>query len=55
MALTLQAALLLRDGSSTIASAYCDLRLGERRGINYGAGEAAIDTAAILARQGQGI
>jgi putative acyl-CoA dehydrogenase len=51
MALVLQAALLLRHGVPEVAAAFCELRLGEGRGINYGAGGAAIDAGAIIARQ----
>jgi putative acyl-CoA dehydrogenase len=51
MALILQAALLLRHGTPEVAEAFCELRLGEGRGINYGAGAAPIGTDAILARQ----
>ncbi len=51
MALALQAALLLRHGAPEVASAFCELRLGEGRSINYGAGAASVDTDAIIARQ----
>ncbi len=51
MALTLQAALLLRHGTPEAGSAFCELRLSGERGINYGASTAAIDTGAIIARQ----
>ncbi len=51
MALGLQAALLLRHGAPEVASAFCELRLGEGRSINYGASTAAIDAGAIIARQ----
>jgi len=51
MALALQAALLLRHGTPEVASAFCELRLNEGRGVNYGAGAAAIDAGAIIARQ----
>ncbi len=51
MALALQAALLLRHGAPEVAAAFCELRLSERRGINYGAGAASVDTDAIIARQ----
>jgi putative acyl-CoA dehydrogenase len=51
MAIALQAALLLRHGPSAVASAYCDMRLGERRSVNYGAGASIIDTEAIIGRQ----
>ncbi len=50
MALTLQAALLLRHGTPEVASAFCELRLNGGS-VNYGAGNAAIDTGAIIARQ----
>jgi putative acyl-CoA dehydrogenase len=52
MALALQAALLLRHSSPEVASAFCDLRLGAGRTINYGASVAELDVSAILARQG---
>ncbi len=55
MALMLQAALLLRHGVPEVAVAFCELRLGEGRGINYGAGSADIDAGAIIARQMQGL
>ncbi len=51
MALALQAALLLRHGAPEVASAFCELRLGEGRGINYGASGGTIDAGAIIARQ----
>jgi putative acyl-CoA dehydrogenase len=51
MALALQAALLLRHGSPEVASAFCELRLGEGRGINYGAGGAGISSGPIIERQ----
>ncbi len=51
MALTLQAALLLRHGTPEVAAAFCELRLNEGRGINYGASPAAVDADAIIARQ----
>ncbi len=54
MALALQAALLLRHGVPEVAAAFCELRLGEGRGINYGAGGVAADAGAIIARQTPG-
>ena len=54
MALALQAALLLRHGAAEVASAFCELRLGEGRSINYGAGAASIDADNVLARQSAG-
>jgi putative acyl-CoA dehydrogenase len=54
MALALQAALLLRHGAAGVASAFCELRLGEGRSINYGAGANSIDADNILARQSAG-
>jgi putative acyl-CoA dehydrogenase len=51
MALALQAALLLRYAVPEVAAAYCELRLGGGRAINYGAGRAEISVNKILARQ----
>jgi putative acyl-CoA dehydrogenase len=51
MALALQAALLLRHGTPEVAAAFCELRLNESRGINYGASGAAIDADTLVARQ----
>jgi putative acyl-CoA dehydrogenase len=51
MSLALQAALLLRYAVPEVAAAFCELRLGGSRAINYGAGGANIDVNAILARQ----
>jgi putative acyl-CoA dehydrogenase len=51
MCLALQAALLLRYAAPEIAAAYCELRLGGSRAVNYGAGGGEIDVNAILARQ----
>ena len=51
MALALQAALLLRHGTPEVASAFCELRMGAGRGINYGAGGAVSSADAIVARQ----
>jgi len=51
MAAALQAALLLRHGVPEVAAAFCELRLGKSRAINYGACGAPIGTDAIIARQ----
>ncbi|MGO9983788.1 MAG: acyl-CoA dehydrogenase family protein [Rhodomicrobium sp.] len=51
MSLALQAALLLRHGTPEVASAFCELRLNEGRGINYGAGAPVAGADAIIARQ----
>jgi putative acyl-CoA dehydrogenase len=51
MALALQGALLLRYGVPEVAAAFCELRLGASRAVNYGAGGQDIDVNAILARQ----
>jgi putative acyl-CoA dehydrogenase len=51
MALTLQAALLLRYGTPEAAAGFCELRLGGGRAVNYGAASQAVDVNAILARQ----
>ncbi|HKD23588.1 MAG TPA: acyl-CoA dehydrogenase family protein [Rhizomicrobium sp.] len=50
MALALQAATLVRHAPHFVADAFCATRLGDRPGFAYGAGGAAIDTAAILTR-----
>jgi putative acyl-CoA dehydrogenase len=51
MSLALQAALLLRFAVPDVAAAFCELRLGGGRAINYGASCAGVDVNAILARQ----
>jgi putative acyl-CoA dehydrogenase len=51
LALALQAALLLRHGAPEVAAAFCELRLGESRAINYGASGAPAGADAIIARQ----
>jgi putative acyl-CoA dehydrogenase len=50
MALALQAATLVRHAPHFVADAFCATRLGDRPGFAYGAGAAAIDSAAILTR-----
>jgi putative acyl-CoA dehydrogenase len=51
MALALQAALLLRHGAPEVAAAFCSLRLGAARGVNYGAGGPVSGADTIVARQ----
>ena len=52
MALSLAAALLLRNSPEAVAFGFCDNRLShEMRGINYGASRARIDINAVLRRQ----
>jgi putative acyl-CoA dehydrogenase len=51
MALTLQAGLLLRYGAPEVANAYCELRLGEGRAVNFGANGGSIDQGALVERQ----
>jgi putative acyl-CoA dehydrogenase len=50
MALLLQASILVRHAPSYVADAFCATRLSDRPGFSYGALNAKIDTAAILAR-----
>ena len=50
MALALQASILVRHAPSFVADAFCATRLSERPGFAYGALDAKIDTAALLAR-----
>jgi putative acyl-CoA dehydrogenase len=50
MALALQAATLVRHAPHFVADAFCATRLGDKPGLAYGATNAAVDTAAILAR-----
>jgi putative acyl-CoA dehydrogenase len=50
LALALQASLLVRHAPAAVADAFCAARLGDGRGLGYGAFPASVDTAAILAR-----
>ncbi len=50
MAVAWQAALLLRDGQSALAQAFCRSRLGQRWTGNYGVLPADLDFDAIIAR-----
>jgi len=51
IALLILLPLLLRHGVPEVAAAFCELRLGKSRAINYGACGAPIGTDAIIARQ----
>ncbi|MBM4269586.1 MAG: isovaleryl-CoA dehydrogenase [Deltaproteobacteria bacterium] len=50
MAICLQASLLLRHAPSAVADAFCDSRLGEAGGRQYGTLSPSVDTRAILER-----
>jgi putative acyl-CoA dehydrogenase len=50
MALTLQAALLVRDGDAAVADAFCASRLGGDWGRAFGTLPAGVDAARIIAR-----
>lgn len=50
LALGLQASILLRSASPSIAEAFCRARLGEGRGLEYGALPDGIDVDALVAR-----
>ena len=50
MAVLLQASLLIRQGHAGIADAFCQGRLGEREGFNYGTLPRGVDCQAIMAR-----
>ena len=50
MAIALQASILVRHAPAYVADAFCATRLSERGGLSYGAYDAKIDTAAVLAR-----
>jgi putative acyl-CoA dehydrogenase len=50
LALALQASILLREAPPAVADAFVAARLGEDRGLDYGAVPAGIDVATIAAR-----
>jgi putative acyl-CoA dehydrogenase len=50
LALAMQATLLLRAGNEAVAAGFCASRLGERRGLAFGALPAGIASAALLER-----
>jgi len=50
LALALQASILLREAPPAVADAFVAARLGEDRGVEYGALPTGVDIAALVAR-----